>query len=236
MVGANRVVGSVVASRSRGRGRRSSPADSPRVRPRSRAAGACSPARGNVRRASVGPVPGGCSPRPRDRPRPFVEQVAIAEADAVGEAASGRQRSELRIEPFAVEDEDRLLFGEVDRALEAAWLVCRRVLACFSRRCRSASARVAAPAPPRRSKRRTEMSGRSELYRGMNCSLQRITEASLPFRRRKTTLTTRSGETRHDTNCSLRLLRCAVVVPSGYRERGTNSTRTIETRHTHCDN
>lgn len=42
-----------------------------------------------------------------------VEQIAIAKAAAVGETASGRQRSQFRIKPFAIEDEKTSLFHQV---------------------------------------------------------------------------------------------------------------------------
>ena len=71
----------------------------------------------------------------------LLEQVAIAIAGAVGEAASRRERPELRIKPLAAEDEDGLLLDEMHRALEAARLVGLE-------RCDS-SPRGAACRPPR---------------------------------------------------------------------------------------
>jgi hypothetical protein len=45
--------------------------------------------------------------------RAFVgKEIAIAEAEPVGEAATGRQRPEFWMEALAVEDEDRFVFGE----------------------------------------------------------------------------------------------------------------------------
>ena len=70
-----------------------------------------------------------------------VEQVAIAKAGAVGEAASGRERPELRIEPFAAEDEDA---PSLRRSASRA----RSRPACTARRCGS-SPRGAADRPRR---------------------------------------------------------------------------------------
>src|SRR5262249_30095324 len=54
--------------------------------------------------------------------RVFVERVAVAVAGAVREAAAGRQRSELWVEPVPASEENAFLFDEMHRALEASRL------------------------------------------------------------------------------------------------------------------
>src|SRR4029453_6065122 len=61
----------------------------------------------------------------------FVERIAVAVTEAVGKAASRGQRSELRIKPFAAEEEDALVFDKVHGALEAARLVRPRIPLLF---------------------------------------------------------------------------------------------------------
>ena len=69
------------------------------------------------------PIPLDAPGRP-DLERPGVgEEIAIAKAHAVGEPAAGGQRAELGMEALAVEDEDRLVLGEVEGLLQAVRLV-----------------------------------------------------------------------------------------------------------------
>ena len=127
VVGANRVIGSVVAIRFR--------AKTEEVLLRVIAVAAPGlemqvvVGQSRKRQARLGrPVPLDAAGGP-DFNRAFVgKEIAIAEANPVGEAAAGRQRPEFWMNAFAVEEEDRSVFGEVERTLQAVWLVCRRVL------------------------------------------------------------------------------------------------------------
>src|SRR5262245_58498446 len=59
-----------------------------------------------------------------DFERPGVgKEIAIAKAEAVREPASRRQRAQLRMEPPAVEYENRLVLGEIHPPLQAIRLV-----------------------------------------------------------------------------------------------------------------
>src|SRR6185503_18483220 len=69
------------------------------------------------------PVPLDAAGRPQFECSLVGEKVAIAKADTVGESAASRQRAELRVNTFAIEEEDRLVLGEVHGALETARLV-----------------------------------------------------------------------------------------------------------------
>ena len=127
VVGANRVIGSVVAIRFR--------AKTEEVLLRVIAVAAPGlemqvvVGQSRKRQARFGrPIPLDAAGGP-DFNRAFVgKEIAIAEANPVGEAATGRQRPEFWMNAFAVEEEDRSVFGEVERTLQAVWFVCRRVL------------------------------------------------------------------------------------------------------------
>src|SRR4030095_6621118 len=53
---------------------------------------------------------------------PVGEENAVAKASAVGEPAASGQRPEFWMEALAVKDEDRPVFGEVHRSLQAVRL------------------------------------------------------------------------------------------------------------------
>ena len=70
-----------------------------------------------------GPIPLDTTGRP-DFKRPGVgEEIAIAKAQAIGEPAARGQRAELWMEALAVEDEDRLVLGELECPLHAVRFV-----------------------------------------------------------------------------------------------------------------
>ena len=133
-----------------------------------------SASRGNLSRAFGRPIPLDATGRP-DFKRPGIgEEIAITKAQAVGEPAARGQRAELWMEALAIEDENRLVLGEVDGPLHAVRLVGLDLFGLSVRAAAGRPLRVSTvPATRRRSTRGSTASGSALLLEACGHSLQR---------------------------------------------------------------